>query len=65
MSTKISEALKELEIKVYENYQMVEWNNNLWSSGQLLKHVLFQKIKGDKDESSPRNLEFSCDVIIN
>lgn len=63
VSSKISEALKELEIEVYENYQMSEWNDNRWSSGKVLKNVLFQRVKGsDKDEASPRHISINCCV---
>ena len=55
--------LKDLDIKIYESYQMQEWNNCKWSSGQLVRNVYFQKIKGQEDDNV-RSLSLDCCVSL-
>ena len=51
MKQKLSEVFKKLNIKIYENFVMHEWNQNHWRSGQQLTSVEFQSVKASEDDT--------------
>ncbi|CAF0802788.1 unnamed protein product [Brachionus calyciflorus] len=60
---KVMNALAELDIKVYENYQMLNWNGNKWTSGDLVRSISFKKSPTQNDSGSVY-LDVQCCMIL-
>lgn len=63
--SKITAAIKELNININESYQMQEWNGGKWSSAKPIKSIYFVKQKTPNDDpvQSPRKMLQECCVI--
>ena len=62
VESKIAETLKQLKIKIYENYQMQEWNNNHWKSGQYIHGVEFKSMKTNDEDEVIYDVQMNCCV---
>lgn len=59
---KVVNMMNEIGIKIYYGYQMFEWNENSWKSGDLLNTICFKKV--DPDSQAESLLEIPCCVNI-
>ena len=66
VSSKISKQLEELEIKVYESMEMIEWNDGKWRPGQFLNKIHFaSNEKKSSHNHHPNSLTVNCCVSFN
>lgn len=59
---KVMNIMNEIGIKIYHGYQMFEWNENNWKSGEIIDTICFKKISSDRETDSM--LEVPCCVSI-
>ena len=59
---RVMNIVNEIGIKIYHGYQMLEWNENNWKSGEFINTICFKKI--DLDSENDSLLEVPCCVSI-
>ena len=60
---KVNEELEQLGIKMYEGFEMHEWNDGKWRSGQFINKIYFVKNKNAEGNESA-SLSINCCVNI-
>lgn len=64
VANKLKEVFRRLEVQIFESYQMEEWNEGNWKSGDPIDSIYFKKLKNDDLKESPRSMNVKCCALL-
>jgi hypothetical protein len=63
VKSKMAEVFTQMNINLYENYQMMEWDHGRWTSGQYVRNVEFQSIKNSNNDTI-KSVRLDCCLLL-